>query len=129
MGSQTTVYGLSSISDGLAQLGGAPGAPTLGPTWASTVTLNPANGIVHKVAGVASVSATSTLNLSGPGQFGQNLILIVTDTGGITLTFGTNMASTGTVNPTNGKAIIVQFVSDGTIWIEQSRTSSAVIAT
>ena len=131
MGRNTTIYGCNNQSDGLAQLCGASGAPALGPTWgASSITgFDPNSGIVHKIAGVAGTSATNTLNASGPGAFGQALILIITDSGGITLTIGTNFASTGTVNPGTGKAIVVTFVSDGVFWIEQSRTASAVTAT
>jgi|GEM_PF-4552691 len=131
MGRNTTIYGCNNQSDGLAQLCGASGAPALGPTWgASSITgFDPNAGIVHKIAGVAATSATNTLNAPGPGQFGQELILIITDNGGITLTFGTNFATTGTVNPGTGKAIVVEFVSDGVFWIEKCRTSSAVTAT
>ena len=118
----TTVYQLKP--DGLAQLTSSPGYRTLGPTYAATMTLDPNAGIVHQILGVATTSATCTLNAPSGGTFGQILIILVQDTGGITLTFGTNFKSTGTVNPTTGKTIPVLFVSDGTNFREVARAAA-----
>lgn len=122
---QATVYNLNATS--LAQITGSPGARVLAPTYAATITsVNPNAGIVHWINGVAATSATSTINMAGGGQSDQLMILIIRDTGGVTVTFGTNMKSAGTVNPTTGKQIAVWFVSDGTNWVENFRTATAV---
>ncbi len=125
MSADTTVYNLATA--GLAQLSGSPGARALKPTYAAIISsINPNAGIVHEVDGVAAVSATCTINLAGGGQFGQMLILALYDTGGVTFTFGTNMKSAGTVNPTTGKVVTVTFISNGTNWVEANRTATAV---
>lgn len=123
MPANTTPYNL--LTDGLAQLSGSPGAPTVAPTYAAVIALDPNAGIVQLIAGVAAVSATCTVNTTNDGNFGQLLIVIVTDNGGVTVTFGTNFKPTATVNPTTGKAITVAFVSDGGAWREFSRSASA----
>ena len=90
-----------------------------------TLNTSPGYAAVQQILGVAATSATSTINAAGPGQFGQLLIVIVSDTGGVTITFGTNFKATATVNPTTGKSIVVAFVSDGVAFREFSRSASA----
>lgn len=119
----STVYSLRV--NPLAQISGTAGAEAVAPTYASAIVLDPNAGLVQLIAGVAATSATSTVTTPNVGQFGQLLIVIVTDTGGVTVTFGTGFKPTGTVNPTTGKAITVAFVSDGTVWREFSRSASA----
>ena len=109
----------------LAQISGSPGADAVSPTYAAAIALDPNAGLVQLIAGVAATSATSTVTTPNGGQFGQLLIVIVSDTGGVTVTFSTGFKATGTVNPTTGKAIVVAFVSDGTYWREFSRSASA----
>lgn len=122
---RTTPYQLNA--DSLGQISGSPGGGPLKPTYAATISsINPMLGIVHQVDGLASTSATCTINLSGGGQAGQLLKLVLRDTGGVTYTFGTNMKSAGTVNPGTGKQITVEFTSDGTNWVEDFRTATAV---
>lgn len=125
MGAFGTPYNL--ITDGLAQITGSPGSRRLAPTYAATISsINPMSGIVHFIDGVAATSATSTINMGSGGTVSQLLILIIRDTGGVTVTFGTNMKSAGTANPTTGKQIAVAFISDGTNWVEVFRTATAV---
>jgi len=125
---QTTVFGLSNRCDGLSQITGSNGAPTIQPTYAATVTINPDLGIVQEILGVNSTSATCTVSAAGAGKHGQCLRLILADTGGVTYTFTAttgHFVNTGTVNPGTGKKIIVDFISDGTNWREVARTRVA----
>lgn len=122
---QPTIY--NQPPETLAQISGGPSAPVNKPTYSATMTLDTTmqRGAIHQILGVNATSPTATLNAASGGQFGQLLITIISDTGGITLTYGTNFKSTGTVNPTNGKSIVVAFVSDGTFFREFSRSASA----
>lgn len=125
---QTTVFGLSNRCDGLSQITGSNGAPSVKPTYAATVTINPDTAIVQEIAGVNATSATCTISASYGGKFGQWLRLILADTGGVTYTFTAtagNFVNTGTVNPGDGNKIIVDFQSDGTNWREVCRTRVA----
>lgn len=122
---QSTVYTLNA--DSLAQISGSPAARVLAPTYAAIITsISPNAGIVHWINGVAATSATCTINMGGGGQSDQLLILVIRDTGGVTVTFGTNMKSGGTCNPGTGKQIAVTFMSDGTNWVEINRTATAI---
>jgi len=96
------------------------------PTYAATVTGDLANNGVLLINGVAATSATCTLNVNKGYNIGQEGAVMVKDTGGVTLTFGTNLKSAGTVNPTTGKAITVYFLFDGTNWVETGRNAAAV---
>ena len=122
----TTIYQVNANPVAIAT--GSPGADlsTAVPTYAATVNGDLANNGFLLINGVAATSATCTLNVNkgyNPGQLAQ---VLVKDTGGVTLTFGTNLKSAGTVNPTTGKAIAVDFTYDGANWIESGRAAAAV---
>lgn len=89
--------------------------------------INPDLGAVQQILGTASVSATATLTIQTVLNGQHMLILEIIDTGGVTVTFGTGFKSTGTVNPTTGKAITVAFIADpvAQVFREFSRSASA----
>jgi hypothetical protein len=91
------------------------------PIYAATVTGDLANNGFVLINAVAATSATCTLNVNKGYNIGQMAQVLVKDTGGITLTFGTNMKPSATVAPTTGKAIAVDFTFDGTNWVESGR--------
>lgn len=125
---QQTVYNITGgAANGLQQIAGGPSAGALQPTFAATVALNPNLGIVHKLAGVNTTSATCTVSTANPGGFGQFLITICAadSTGTVTYTFSTNFKPTATVAPTASTAITVLWVSDTVAWHEVCRSASA----
>lgn len=122
--SVTTMY--QHNSDALAQDLGTPGAPVYAPTYAAAMAVDTLNNSGVIINGVNATSATCALTTLFGGQAMQEFWVMVKDTGGVTLTFGTKFKSAGTVNPTTGKAIIVYFLSDGTNWIESGRNAAAV---
>lgn len=125
---QQTVYNITGgAANGLQQIAGGPSAGPLQPTFAATIALNPNLGIVHKLAGSNTTSATSTVSTPNPGAFGQVLIVICAadSTGTVTYTFSTNFLPTATVAATASKAITVCYVSDGVAWHEFCRSASA----
>ena len=123
MSADITVYRLKA--NPLAQFAGNPEAPVVAPTYAATITLDPNAGYAQLINGVATTSATCTINAASAGVQGQTLVLFIRDTGGITVTFGTYFKSQGTCNPTTGKTIAVHFVSDGTNWYEPAARATA----
>lgn len=73
-------------------------------------------------------AGASTFNASSVGPAGTVLSFIITTSGtsSYTLTFGTNFKSTGTLatGTSSGKVFAVSFKSDGTNWVETSRTTA-----
>lgn len=69
-----------------------------------------------------------TINFSTPGAAGTEIFLevVTSGTSSFTLTFGTNTKTTGTLatGTVDSKTFIVAFVSDGTNWVETSRTTA-----
>lgn len=125
---QQTVYNITGgAANGLQQISGGPSAGALQPTFAATIALNPNLGIVHKLAGVNSTSATCTVSTANPGQFGQVLITqcAADSTGTVTYTFSTNFLPTATVAATAGKSLSVLWFSDGVAWHELARSALA----
>lgn len=86
-----------------------------------TYSLNTADpGLYIGTTGAGAI----TINATTGGVAGQTLELMITnDAGGArTVTFGTNFRSTGTLTGTASKVMLMEFWSDGTNWIEASRT-------
>lgn len=69
-----------------------------------------------------------TINFSAPGAAGTEIFLEIVTTGATsrTLTFGTNTKTTATLatGTTTAKTFVIAFVSDGTNWVETSRTAA-----
>lgn len=122
-GGPSSIYNLPA--EPLHQISGGPGAIPYAPTYAAAVVIDPNQGITCKLNGVAATSATCAVTTPNVGGFGQLLLVICADTGGVTYTFSGNFKATATVNPTTGKTITVAFVSDSVAWREFSRSASA----
>lgn len=121
-----SVFQLTPLADKIAAFFGIsqPVGGLYAPTPAATMVIDPSQGAVCQCVAPAG---NATLNTS-PGPAGQCLTVIcVADSGGTrTFTFGNNFRSTGTAAPTASKAIAVEFISDGTQFIEMGRSSAAV---
>lgn len=69
-----------------------------------------------------------TINFSVPPAAGTEIVLeiVTSGTSAFVLTFGSNTKTTGTLSTgtTSGKTFLICFVSDGTNWVEQSRTTA-----
>src|SRR2546430_784343 len=130
VGRATKFYVTSSgdvAPSGVLQMTKAIRTGVVTPTYAATISLNPDNGNTFIISTVHATSSTCTLNLSASPSAGEMLWVICTaNNNADVITFGTHFLSTGTVTPTNGKFIVVEFVSDGTNAIEVSRSASAM---
>jgi hypothetical protein len=80
----------------------------------------------HVIAAVAGTSATSTFNGSAGGSAGDWLFITTEadGSGTVTVTFGANFKSTGTQATTASHFSTIAFLSDGTRFIEQYRTTN-----
>lgn len=90
-----------------------------------TITISSAKGTTRVIACTSNTAAT--LNASAGGTAGQELnFLFSTDgTAGNVITFGTNFKSTGTYTLASAsKYYVACFISNGTYWIERSRTAA-----
>ena len=112
---------------------GFTGDPSIGagvaPTYAATISLEPflQNSRFVLINGVSATSATTTLNTTFVAPAGATLLIQVNASGGtITATFGTGFRKTGTLAPTVGTSMLIEFVSDGITWNEIGRTSAAL---
>lgn len=91
---------------------------------AATVAFTPTSTVVQHTP-----SQSETINFGTAAGFtGVEVFLevITSGTSSFTLTFGTNTKSQGTLatGTTSAKYFIVTFVSDGTNWVEVSRTTA-----
>jgi hypothetical protein len=120
-----TVYNLDA--DALAQISGSGVSVPYAPTYAASITLDVGVTSYANVVTTAAIGNASILASSG-GLPGQRLSVIISnDSGGArTITFSTNFRATGTVVGTASKVIAVNFVSDGSKFIEQGRSASAI---
>jgi hypothetical protein len=93
-------------------------------TSAPTIALNSTLGNFFTL----TPAHTATINATTVGAQGQPLFLEIVTSGvdSFTLTFGTNFKSTGTLatGTTTAKTFMVQFLSDGTNYVEVSRTAA-----
>jgi hypothetical protein len=98
-------------------------------TPGAAVTLTVVAGLELFTDTIVTDNQDQTINASAGGSAGDRMtIKFVTDAAGSgdeVITFGTNMLSTGTLTLANLAADVytVSFVSDGTNWIETSRTT------
>lgn len=108
----------------IAQPIGGPGRQDYAPTYAATMALDLANNAYAFINGLNSTSPTSTVTATTGGVLGQYCAVMIKDTGGVTVTFSTNFKVSATVNPTTGKTITIEFMSNGTNWIEIGRSAA-----
>lgn len=101
------------------------GREILNPTPGSTVTITIDPSIQNTIARWTTAQAT-TINISGTPVDGQELTVIVTNDGllGRLLTFGTGFLPAGTLLGTLSKKSVVNFIADGGMFIERSRTTA-----
>lgn len=118
--------------DKLAQLVGSGGPPPgpISPTFAAAVVLdsiiNYAN--VIRILGVNSVSSACAVTTANVALAGAILVVICEAVGGtVTYTFGSGFKTSATAAATTGTSMTVTFHSNGTNWVEASR--SLAIAT
>lgn len=92
-------------------------------TYASSITLDVTAGDLHKTT-TANSAGNATINAGTGGLPGQHMwILIANDQiSAKTITFGSNLRSTGPLTGSPGKAATIQFVSDGSAWYEVGRS-------
>ena len=99
------------------------------PVYATTIALDPfllnsnfvsitgdnTNACTVSVASVPAAGAQLCVQFNEPAAGNTSV-----------LTFGTGFRSTGTVQPTSAKAILVEFMSDGTSYNEMGRSSASL---
>lgn len=104
--------------------GGSGTAASTTLTSATTIALDATANTTFKL----TPAHTATVNAAAVLAAGRVIDLIVTTSGttSYTLTFGTNLKSTGTLatGTTDAKKFVVRFISDGVEWIETSRTAA-----
>ena len=118
--------------DKVAQFFGSGNPPpgAISPTFAAAVVLdsiiNYAN--VIRILGVNATSSTCAVTTTNVGLSGATLVVICEATGGtVTYTFGAGFKTSATAAATTGTSMTVTFHSNGTNWVEASR--SLAIAT
>lgn len=93
-------------------------------TTTGTVTFTPTSTVT-----TLTPTGAMTINFASPALFTGvfiNLEVVTSGSSSFTLTFGTNTKNQGTLatGTASGKVFLVCFVSDGTNWIEVSRTTA-----
>lgn len=126
-----TVYSLNSFADKIAQLLNIGNPPNINvtPTYAATMDISQsvaASGYVRLLG--TTVSATCTVTTTSIGLKGALLAVSCEAVGGTnTYTFSTGFKVSGTAAPTDGTALTVNFRSNGTNWVEVSRSLAIAI--
>ncbi len=99
--------------------------PKTSATYAATVSIDVT--ISHHVVQTSfTTSATSTFNASAAGTAGDVLIIVTEAdaSGTTTVTFGTNLKSSGTQATTASHFSTITFISDGSRYVEVSRVTN-----
>lgn len=79
----------------------------------------------NSIVSVTNINTALTINLASGGTLGHTLTLILGNdaTLGRVVTLGTNvLATASTIIGTISKKSVIEFVSDGTNWLEKSRS-------
>jgi len=94
-------------------------------TFAATMTIDVTYSL-HVISVSETTSATVTYTPSAAGTAGDVLIIVqeADSSGTVTATFASTFHSSGTQATTASHKSSITFVSDGTIWVEQSRTTA-----
>jgi hypothetical protein len=94
------------------------GLPYQAVAHASTISWDPTAGLVTKI----TPTGAETINALSGGIAGQRAtFLFAADGSARTITFGTNFAASATVVRGASLRASIEFVSDGTTWIETNR--------
>jgi len=134
MGSNLTRSGVNNTAfspnaDKTAQLTGSgqlvPGS--ISPTYAATIALDSIlqYSCFVSLTTIGSTAATVTTGTVFNAGGLLNVLVNQVSGGSATVTFSTGFKVNGTVSPNSAKAVGLSFVSDGTNFIEFSRTSIA----
>lgn len=118
----TNSYGLWNV--GKTRLDGPITLTPAALTYASPTSVNVNSATVFTVTTV-NATGSVTFNASGTGRAGQPMTIIITNdaTSAKTITFGSNFTANGTLTASGvNKKTTIQFISDGTSFIEASRT-------
>jgi hypothetical protein len=93
--------------------------------YASTVTLETTAGDAHKTTTDDAIG-DATIGAAAAGLAGQRMCLIIVNdqVKGKTITFGENIKSAGKLTGRRGKSATLEFISDGSVWYEVSRTTN-----
>jgi hypothetical protein len=89
-------------------------------TYNQTVSCDVSLGTVFMM----TATGDSTINATGAGTAGTELTFVLTGdaTGGRAITFGTNFVANDTLILSASAQSIIKFISNGTAWIESSRS-------
>ena len=127
MASATTNYALYIVG-GQTLVGGPLQYGSTTPTYSATVALTTTQvmTILYEITTTSAVG-NATITASTGGTEGQLLVIRINNdaTAARTITFGTNFRSSGTVTGTVSLSITVVFISNGTAWVEMSRSAAA----
>jgi hypothetical protein len=115
--------GLTTPGATLQVTGTVAATPVVVGVVGASATITVTSGVVYTLTSTASTAMT--LTPSAAGVAGQEMELIITSdaTGGDVVTFASTFKSTGTLTLTANKIYVVRFRSNGTNWLEQSRTT------
>jgi len=109
---------------------GQPVPGKLSLTYAATQAIEPILQYSRyvEIAGVNTTSATCTVTTAFVATPGARLIINTKadSSGTVTTTFGTGFKSTGTCAATSSTNFPVEFVSNGTAWVEVCRPTAAI---
>jgi hypothetical protein len=91
--------------------------------YAAAIALEVTAGDLHKTT-TANTAGNATINASTGGLPGQHMWIVISNDqiSAKTISFGSNLRSTGALTGAPGKSATIQFVSDGTVWYEVGRT-------
>ncbi len=118
----------SPNADKTAQMTGSgqPVPGSISPTFAATVSLDAVLNYTTyvRMLGVSTVSSTCTLTSSNVAGSGARLSISceASASGTVTYTFGTGFKPSTTAAATLSTAMTVNFISNGTNWVEVSRS-------
>jgi len=128
---QTNIFNLGSVAPQIAAFFGDASLYStntqMNPTYASTIAIDTTaanNFFITTTSAVGNATITSP-NINPQGQ--QIQIVITGDASAIrTITFGTGFLATGTLATVVSKTSVVDFTSNGTVYVETGRQSTGV---
>ena len=128
---QTNIFNLGSVAPQIAAFFGDASLYStntqMNPTYASSIAIDTTaanNFFITTTSAVGNATITSP-NINPQGQ--QIQIVITGDASAIrTITFGTGFLATGTLATVVSKTSVVDFTSNGTVYVETGRQSTGV---
>ena len=128
---QTNIFNLGSVAPQIAAFFGDASLYStntqMNPTYASSIAIDTTaanNFFITTTSAVGHATITSP-NINPAGQ--QIQIVITGDASAIrTITFGTGFLATGTLATVVSKTSVVDFTSNGTVYVETGRQSTGV---